>query len=212
MSDMELRIGEWDGEGGLRGLMARVLSGRLDELRMRSHDPELLVAVQRSGLPFEPADPYPSCRVTPMLSASQLPVVEHAFEISNEEVARYGTQSGDFNPLHFDDAYARSMGFEGRLIHGMSFNAWLTRYLGMEWPGPGTLFKKSDTLYLAPVYPERPYQIRLSVPHADRVKGHYRVVAQLLDRVNRQHCTISYCDVVHRDAPAEMQGSSGERE
>jgi len=189
----------WDGQGGLRALMTRVLAGRLDEVEVRSDRPDALVAVQRSGFPSEPGDPYPHCRVLPLLSASRLPAVEYCFKPSDDDVRAYGLHSGDLNPLHFDDDFARSLGFEGRLIHGMIFNGWLSRYLGMLWPGPGTLFKRSDTLYVAPVYPGRDYRVRLSVPVADREKGHFRIVAQLLGQDDR-HCTISYSDVVNGNA------------
>jgi acyl dehydratase len=32
---------------------------------------------------------------------------------------RYAGASGDFNPIHLDDAFARSVGLPGRILHGL---------------------------------------------------------------------------------------------
>ena len=136
--------------------------------------------------------------LAPFLSASELPPVEHELEVSQAEVEAYGAHSGDMNPLHFDESFAVSMGFEGTITHGMIFNGWVTRYLGMEWPGPGTIFRRSNTVFLGPVYPDKPHRIRISVPVADRKRGNFLVLAQLLEQ-NGDICTLSYSDIVHRD-------------
>ncbi len=41
----------------------------------------------------------------------------HAF--SREEIARYAEASGDRNPIHLDDDFARSVGLPGIIAHGM---------------------------------------------------------------------------------------------
>ena len=192
-----LRRSRWTGEGGTRGLLACAVQGRLDEVLIDTTDTNAVRSLLKSGLPFEPGPAGSgTLYARPLLTASALPPLECSFSPTTAEVAAYGAQSGDLNPLHFDDAYAHAMGFEGRMIHGMLFNGWLTRYLGMRWPGPGTLFKRSDTLFLAPVYP-------------DRDRGHYRVVAQLAD-ANGRHCMIAYADLVHRDAPLSLPAAHGE--
>lgn len=185
-------------------MLAFALQGRLDEVVIDAGDGDAVQSLLKSGLPYEPG-PAGSATLCarPLLTASLLPPLECCFSATSAEVAAYGAQSGDLNPLHFDDTFAQAMGFEGRMIHGMLVSGWLTRFLGMRWPGPGTLFKRSDTLFLAPVYPDRSYSLRISVPVAERDRGHYRVVAQLTD-ANARHCTIAYADVIHRDAPSSL--------
>lgn len=39
--------------------------------------------------------------------------------VTSEDVTAYADASGDHNPLHQDDAFARSVGFEGVIAHGM---------------------------------------------------------------------------------------------
>lgn len=115
----------------------------------------------------------------PMLHASQRPVLLRDFVVSPDDVARFGAASGDMNPLHFDETYARKLGFEGRIAHGMLFHGWVTRLLGMEYPGAGTIFLGNATTFSAPVYPGRSYEARASIPIADGTRGTFTIVVQL---------------------------------
>ena len=44
-----------------------------------------------------------------------------------EVTARYAAASGDFNPIHLDDEFARSVGLPGRILHGLYTMALLAR-------------------------------------------------------------------------------------
>jgi acyl dehydratase len=61
--------------------------------------------------------------------------------VKREEVKAYADASGDQNPLHQDDAFARSVGFPGIIAHGMFTLALLTKAL-TDWLGdPGALLQ-----------------------------------------------------------------------
>ena len=61
--------------------------------------------------------------------------------IRREEVKAYADASGDQNPLHQDDAFARSVGFPGIIAHGMFSMAHLTTAI-TDWLGdPGALVR-----------------------------------------------------------------------
>jgi hypothetical protein len=141
------------------------------------------------------------CVLHSHLSRSELRVLVRPFQVSADDVARFGQQSGDMNPLHFDDAFARAAGFEGRISHGMLFNGWLTKLLGTEYPGAGTIFLRHCAMYLAPVYPGRHYEAVISTPLVNVEKNTRRVVAQLLGEDGR-HCVVSYNDVLQRNGAA----------
>lgn len=136
-------------------------------------------------------------RLLPALSHSELPLLEYEFSVSEEDVHTYGRQSGDLNPLHFDDEFARTHGFERRISHGMLFNGWLTRLLGTEHPGPGTIFLRNSASFFAPVYTGHQYRVRISTPNHDAKRGIFQVVAQLFDASGR-HCAVSYNEVMLR--------------
>jgi acyl dehydratase len=44
---------------------------------------------------------------------------ERTVTFTNEQIAAYADASGDFNPIHLDDDFARSVGLPGRIAHGL---------------------------------------------------------------------------------------------
>ena len=71
--------------------------------------------------------------------------------IGERDVALFGEISGDMNPVHFDEAYAKQTIFKGRIAHGVLSLALLSTVLGMKMPGPGTIFLSQSTRFKAPV-------------------------------------------------------------
>jgi acyl dehydratase len=66
-------------------------------------------------------------------------VAEKTYELSRESLVHYAGASGDFNPIHYRDDVAQSVGLDGVLAHGM-----LTMGIAVqpvvEWLGPrGTI-------------------------------------------------------------------------
>jgi acyl dehydratase len=46
-------------------------------------------------------------------------VAENTYELSRDSLVRYAGASGDFNPIHYRDDVAASVGLPGVLAHGM---------------------------------------------------------------------------------------------
>jgi 3-hydroxybutyryl-CoA dehydratase len=78
---------------------------------------------------------------------------ERSMRITDEHIAAFATLSGDRNPVHFDDAFAKRIGFEGHIAHGAVTAALLSAVLGMDLPGPGSTFLEQRIRFLKPVYP-----------------------------------------------------------
>jgi acyl dehydratase len=57
--------------------------------------------------------------------------------------ARYAGASGDFNPIHLDDEFARSVGLPGRILHGLWTMAQVARAQTEAAGGPGKLRRLS---------------------------------------------------------------------
>ncbi len=71
--------------------------------------------------------------------------------VSERDVQLFGEISGDVNPVHFDEAYARKTVFRGRIAHGVLSLSFMSAVLGTKIPGPGTIFVSQTTRYKAPV-------------------------------------------------------------
>lgn len=85
--------------------------------------------------------------------------------ISAADVDAFAAASGDDNPLHMDDAYARSQGFRGRVVHGMLLGAWLSRMLGTLFPGPGVLWLAQSIRFARAVYVGDTVEVVVRVTH-----------------------------------------------
>lgn len=72
--------------------------------------------------------------------------------ISDEEVVLFSEVSGDKNPLHLDEEYAKKTRFNGRICHGMLIGAHISELLGMYFPGPGTIYLSQNLKFINPVY------------------------------------------------------------
>ena len=46
-------------------------------------------------------------------------IINETFHLSRDTLVRYAGASGDFNPIHYRDDFAQSVGLEGVLAHGM---------------------------------------------------------------------------------------------
>ena len=71
--------------------------------------------------------------------------------ISERDVSLFGEISGDMNPVHFDEAYAKTTIFGGRIVHGVLVLSYLSTVLGTKMPGPGAIFMSQTTSFKAPV-------------------------------------------------------------
>ncbi len=80
-------------------------------------------------------------RVTRVESGDALPsVVKH---ISQEKINLYAEASGDFNPVHIDETFARQTPFGGTIAHGMLCLAYISEMMtmafGQNWASGGKL-------------------------------------------------------------------------
>lgn len=73
--------------------------------------------------------------------------------ITDEHIEAFARLSGDRNPVHFDDGFARRIGFDGHIAHGHVTAALLSAVLGMDLPGPGSVFLEQRLRFIAPVRP-----------------------------------------------------------
>jgi acyl dehydratase len=71
--------------------------------------------------------------------------------VTREDVKAYADASGDQNPLHQDDAFARSVGFPGIVAHGMFTMAHLASCL-VRWLGDPAALKRLRVQFRAPVF------------------------------------------------------------
>ena len=60
--------------------------------------------------------------------------------LTAEHVATYARLTGDYNPLHFDEAFAARTKFKRLVVQGGLTSGLLHALVAMDLPGPGTVF------------------------------------------------------------------------
>ena len=71
--------------------------------------------------------------------------------ITEADIIAYAGFSGDFNPLHVDEEYARTTRFGSRIAHGLLTAGLISNVLGMKLPGPGAIYLSQTLKFTAPV-------------------------------------------------------------
>jgi 3-hydroxybutyryl-CoA dehydratase len=83
--------------------------------------------------------------------------------ISAEDVKRFAEVVGDLNPIHLDAEFAERSFFKKRIVHGAFLGGLISKVLGMDFPGQGTVYLSQDSAFKRPVYPDTTVTIEVKV-------------------------------------------------
>ncbi len=72
--------------------------------------------------------------------------------ISESDVYLFAGISGDLNPAHLNEPYAQGTFFKGRIAHGILCSGLISAAIGMQLPGPGTIYLRQELNFTAPVH------------------------------------------------------------
>jgi 3-hydroxybutyryl-CoA dehydratase len=68
-------------------------------------------------------------------------------------VSAFAEFTGDNNPIHFDEEYARQTRFGRPIAHGILVAGLISAAIGTKLPGPGTIYLHQEMDFRRPVYP-----------------------------------------------------------
>lgn len=71
--------------------------------------------------------------------------------VTEADIAAFAGVSGDFNPVHINEEFAKTTMFKGRIAHGMLSGAFISTVFGMKMPGPGCIYVSQLLKFKAPV-------------------------------------------------------------
>ena len=76
---------------------------------------------------------------------------QFAKTVSESDIYLYSGVTGDFNPAHLNEMYAKETHFKTRIAHGMLIGGFVSTVIGNQLPGPGTIYLRQELNFLAPV-------------------------------------------------------------
>ena len=83
--------------------------------------------------------------------------------VTETDIVQYAQISGDDNPLHVNEEFAKQTVFKGRIAHGMLTCGYISAVLGTKLPGPGCAYLNQNLNFRAPVRIGDTVQTRVTV-------------------------------------------------
>ena len=71
--------------------------------------------------------------------------------VTDADIAAFAGVSGDTNPIHLHDGFARTTRFGRRIAHGMLSGSFISTVIGTKLPGPGAVYISQTMAFMAPV-------------------------------------------------------------
>lgn len=71
--------------------------------------------------------------------------------ILEEDVLQFAQISGDKNPLHIDENYAKNSLFKGKIVHGLLVASYISAVIANKLPGEGSIYLSQSLNFLKPV-------------------------------------------------------------
>ena len=94
--------------------------------------------------------------------------------LRKQDIELFAVMSGDVNPAHVDEEFAKSDPFHKVIAHGMWGGALISAVLGTELPGPGTIYLDQSLSFRRPVGLGDTVTVRLTV--REKIPDKKRVV------------------------------------
>jgi acyl dehydratase len=91
-------------------------------------------------------------------------------QVTDKMVRQFAEMSGDHNPIHLDDEYAKSTRFGRRIAHGMICGALISRALS-DTLGGGGIYLGQTLKFLHPVFIDDTINIELHVANFREERG-----------------------------------------
>ena len=100
---------------------------------------------------------------------------------TQEDVEIFSTLSGDTNPVHLDENYAKQTRFGSRIIHGMLVASLISTVLGTILPGPGCVYMSQQLSFRAPARVGERLTAKVRVNEWDGIKGRIILATEVLN-------------------------------
>lgn len=139
------------------------------------------------------------------LSVEQISVGQtYATEVpvTDEMVRHFAAATGDDNPLHLDDEFARQSIFKARVAHGMLTAGILSMVFGTQFPGLGTIYLAQEMRFLRPVFINDTLRVELEVREVMTERNRIRVGTVCRNQHGQEVLTGEAVVMPPRPAPA----------
>lgn len=111
-------------------------------------------------------------------------IFKYEFEFSQKEVIAFAKATGDTNPIHLDEEYAKNMPFKRTILHGFLGGSVFSKVFGTLFPGEGTIYLKQNMTFLKPMFPHEKYIAIFTIKDIVSSKNRALVKTEILNGAN----------------------------
>jgi phosphate acetyltransferase len=109
--------------------------------------------------------------------------------LTRDDIALFSKVSGDLNPTHMDEEYARARGAKGLVGHSLWATGLISSLLANVLPGPGTVYRSQDSRF------------HRQVELGDSLRARVKVLEK-----QPEHVVLFECQVVNQHGETVMDG------
>ena len=95
------------------------------------------------------------------------------FLITRRLIESFCSVTGDNNPLHADDQYAKSMSFDKIIAPGLLLGGLIASVIGNDFPGSGTIYISQNLKFRQPVYVDEIISVKVEIAEIKETIGLY---------------------------------------
>ena len=123
----------------------------------------------------------------------------YAKTLTEEDILLFANVSGDINPVHLDEDFAKSTHFGGRIAHGIWSASLISAAIATELPGPGSIYLGQNLQFKRPVFINDRLSVELEIK--EKIDKRQRVIINCkVSNQNNQVVLTGEADVI---APTE---------
>ena len=104
--------------------------------------------------------------------------------ISADDVKQFAEVVGDLNPIHLDAQFAEKSFFKRRIVHGAFLAGLISKILGMDFPGQGTVYISQNSVFKRPVYVDTTVNVEVKVTEVITAKRRLVLDTNILNENN----------------------------
>ena len=97
--------------------------------------------------------------------------------ITDSLVGSYADLTGDKNPIHLDEGYAKKTFFKKRIAHGMLVSSFISSIIANDFPGEGSIYLSQELKFLKPCYIGD--ELEYVVKQLDKLKSKFYLSTQV---------------------------------
>jgi 3-hydroxybutyryl-CoA dehydratase len=91
--------------------------------------------------------------------------------VTAADLDAFAAVTGDVNPVHLDEDYAKTTSFGGRIAHGMLSAGYISAVIGTQLPGPGAIYVSQALRFRRPVRIGDSVTAKAEIIEIDEMRG-----------------------------------------